>query len=362
VITAQRIATTWRPRRSRLEKTTSEGTFLVPAPSFGAAHDAGQPGTCAQLTIAHICATTSAKSSSRAVPPALEANGDRDGAPAGHDPRRLSAVAELARRLIPAPSPHVLVVERGVCERASPPVMEGRRNGQGRRLRRGRPGVRAAVRPRSHRWRVPTLEEITYEAGRSALADQESLVSGIRQRTGTLLAANAIVASFLGATTIRDQGLQALSWVAVTSLVLALVVAAVLVALPRLASGERRQHHPHVPAFSRARGSDGPPDAGLARRPSGKLSLWRRSPSHLIRSSRSRPRSASRRVGARHPRRSRRGTRAATVSSARGPPAPSPECAQVAHTSFVNRGFRSPKRKAPNPRNPFASGAYHSLS
>ena len=54
VITAQRIATTWRPRRSRLEKTTSEGTFLEPGPSFGAAHDAGQAGTCAQLTIAHI--------------------------------------------------------------------------------------------------------------------------------------------------------------------------------------------------------------------------------------------------------------------------------------------------------------------
>ncbi len=33
-----------------------------------------------------------------------------------------------------------------------------------------------------------TLEEITYEAGRSALADQESLVAGVRQRIGTLLA------------------------------------------------------------------------------------------------------------------------------------------------------------------------------
>jgi hypothetical protein len=58
----QRIATTWRPRRSRLEKTPSEGTFLEPAPSFGAAHDAGQAGTCAQLTIAHVCATTSGQS------------------------------------------------------------------------------------------------------------------------------------------------------------------------------------------------------------------------------------------------------------------------------------------------------------
>lgn len=46
------------------------------------------------------------------------------------------------------------------------------------------------------------LEEIAYEAGRDALADQEALVAGVRQRTGTLLAAHALVASFLGATTI----------------------------------------------------------------------------------------------------------------------------------------------------------------
>lgn len=45
---------------------------------------------------------------------------------------------------------------------------------------------------------MPTLEEITYEAGRHALSDQDALVSGIRQRTGTLLAAHALVASFLG--------------------------------------------------------------------------------------------------------------------------------------------------------------------
>jgi hypothetical protein len=56
---------------------------------------------------------------------------------------------------------------------------------------------------------VPTLEETTYEAGRSALADQESLVAGSRQRTGTLLAAHALVASFLGAITVRARGLSA---------------------------------------------------------------------------------------------------------------------------------------------------------
>jgi hypothetical protein len=77
---------------------------------------------------------------------------------------------------------------------------------------------------------VRTLEEITYEAGRSALSDQESIVAGVRQRTGTLLAAHALVASFLGATAVRDQGLHPLGWVALLALVVGLVVAAVLLA------------------------------------------------------------------------------------------------------------------------------------
>lgn len=75
---------------------------------------------------------------------------------------------------------------------------------------------------------MKTLEEITYEAGRHALADQESLVAGIRQRTGTLLAAHALVASFLGATTIRSQGLEPWGWTALVALVCGLVVAACL--------------------------------------------------------------------------------------------------------------------------------------
>ncbi|HYM55412.1 MAG TPA: hypothetical protein VES97_08625 [Solirubrobacteraceae bacterium] len=77
---------------------------------------------------------------------------------------------------------------------------------------------------------MPTLEEITYEAGRCALADQESAVAGIRQRTGTLLAAHALVASFLGATTVRTRGLDPLGWVAMAGLVLGLLDAAVLLA------------------------------------------------------------------------------------------------------------------------------------
>jgi hypothetical protein len=81
---------------------------------------------------------------------------------------------------------------------------------------------------------MPSLEEIAYDAGRSALSDQESLVAGVRQRTGTLLAAHALVASFLGATTIRAGGLHALGWVALLALVLGLVAAAILLAPWRL--------------------------------------------------------------------------------------------------------------------------------
>jgi hypothetical protein len=77
---------------------------------------------------------------------------------------------------------------------------------------------------------MPTLEEIVYEAGRSALADQDAVVTGIRSRTGTLLAAHALVASFLGATTVKAHGVHGFGWGAVGVLVLGLVVAAVLLA------------------------------------------------------------------------------------------------------------------------------------
>jgi hypothetical protein len=81
---------------------------------------------------------------------------------------------------------------------------------------------------------VKTLEEIAYETGRAALADQEALVAGVRQRTGTRLAAHALVASFLGAATIREAGFEVWAWLAVTSLVLGLVAAAILLAPWRL--------------------------------------------------------------------------------------------------------------------------------
>jgi hypothetical protein len=77
---------------------------------------------------------------------------------------------------------------------------------------------------------LKTLEEITYEAGRDALADQESVVAGIRQRTGTLLAAQALVASFLGGTAIKANGFAAWEWLAVGALVTGLVISAVVLA------------------------------------------------------------------------------------------------------------------------------------
>jgi hypothetical protein len=81
---------------------------------------------------------------------------------------------------------------------------------------------------------VKTLEEVAYEAGRVALADQEAMVGGIRQRTGTLLAAQALVASFLGSTAIKDHGFNAFGWLAVLALLTGLVVAAVVLAPWRL--------------------------------------------------------------------------------------------------------------------------------
>jgi hypothetical protein len=79
-----------------------------------------------------------------------------------------------------------------------------------------------------------TLEDITYDAGLHALADQEALVAGIRQRTGTLLAAHALVASFLGAAALRAHGLSAFACVALAALLAGLLAAAVLLAPWRL--------------------------------------------------------------------------------------------------------------------------------
>jgi hypothetical protein len=75
---------------------------------------------------------------------------------------------------------------------------------------------------------VARLEAIVYDAARAALADQDGVVTGIRQRTGTLLAAHALVASFLGATTVKAKGLHGWGWGAVATLVIGLALAAIL--------------------------------------------------------------------------------------------------------------------------------------
>src|SRR5262249_46279439 len=77
---------------------------------------------------------------------------------------------------------------------------------------------------------MKTPEEITYDAGRHALAEQEAFVNGIRQRTGTLLAAHALVASFLGAAAVQAEGLHGWSWTALVSLAIGLTIAAILLA------------------------------------------------------------------------------------------------------------------------------------
>lgn len=81
---------------------------------------------------------------------------------------------------------------------------------------------------------MKALEEVVYEIARDALADQERLVAGIRLRTGTLVAAHALVASFLGNPALRDTGLTAPTWLALLALTAALTVAAFVLAPWRL--------------------------------------------------------------------------------------------------------------------------------
>jgi hypothetical protein len=64
------------------------------------------------------------------------------------------------------------------------------------------------------------LAELSYEAAVRALDLQERAVEQLRARTGTLLAASSLTASFLGAQTIaRSSGLGVLGGLALVSLV-----------------------------------------------------------------------------------------------------------------------------------------------
>jgi hypothetical protein len=64
------------------------------------------------------------------------------------------------------------------------------------------------------------------QGSRVALCPSWLLRCAPGQRTGTLLAAHAIVASFLGATVVKAHGLHILGWLAVAALVLGLFAAA----------------------------------------------------------------------------------------------------------------------------------------
>lgn len=77
---------------------------------------------------------------------------------------------------------------------------------------------------------MTTLEDIIYDAGRSALAEQEATIAGIRQRTGTLLAAQALVASLLGSDALRADGFSGWNRPATITLVAGLVLAIVVLA------------------------------------------------------------------------------------------------------------------------------------
>jgi hypothetical protein len=77
---------------------------------------------------------------------------------------------------------------------------------------------------------MPTLEEITYDIGRASLAEQEAFVRDLRHRTGTLLAAQAVVASFLGGSALQRAPLSLFGWLAIVALVVMTAAAAVVLA------------------------------------------------------------------------------------------------------------------------------------
>lgn len=77
------------------------------------------------------------------------------------------------------------------------------------------------------------LAELSYDAGVRALDLQERAVEQLRARTGILLAASSLTASFLGAQTIQhESGLSVLSGLALVSLA-ASVLLCVYVLLPK---------------------------------------------------------------------------------------------------------------------------------
>ena len=76
------------------------------------------------------------------------------------------------------------------------------------------------------------LEQLAYQLSAQLLSHQESALDEVRARTGTLLAASALVASFLGAQAIEKTGLSALTVLALAAFV-ASTLPSVYVLLPK---------------------------------------------------------------------------------------------------------------------------------
>jgi hypothetical protein len=79
---------------------------------------------------------------------------------------------------------------------------------------------------------VASLEQTTYELALRALAQQEHALTEIRARTGTLLTASSLIASFLGAQAIARNGLNL--WIVLALVAFGVsVVLSVYVLLPK---------------------------------------------------------------------------------------------------------------------------------
>jgi hypothetical protein len=76
------------------------------------------------------------------------------------------------------------------------------------------------------------LAELSYRSSAQALVQQEAALNELRSRTGTLLAANAVAASFLGAAALKGGRLGAPAGLAVVCFALSLG-AALFILLPR---------------------------------------------------------------------------------------------------------------------------------
>ena len=78
------------------------------------------------------------------------------------------------------------------------------------------------------------LAELAYRSAVQALVQQEAGLNELRSRTGTLLAANAVTASFLGAAALKGGSLDAAGGLALVCFVASLG-AALYILLPRTA-------------------------------------------------------------------------------------------------------------------------------